>query len=755
VRYAYRLTVLGALLTSVSTVSAATVHVAQTAPGPAHDGASWQTAFTTVEAGLAAANAGDEVWVRAGSYVTEAEVPAGVSLYGNFVGTETDRDQRLGMPRFTILVKNYTRPILSFGAGVGSETVVNGFVFLGAGRGYNEGVIRCVDASPTISNNIFRRARKLAATDGPGVFISSQRGAPAIENNILTESPAEAIYCDSAGGRIVNNTIAGNGGAGIYSTGSTTPFLANNILAFNVWGVYIYRAPAAVMRNNCVFGNPGGDYAGMPDHGGEDGNISEDPRLLNYAYGNLHIASDSPCVDAGSDSDTAGDRDIDFQRRGLANPVDIGADECYEPGWAFVPPVVRVSPTGSDASDGRSWDQAKKTIQAGIDALAATGGEVWVSAGTYTPAPDADPQTGITLPAYVYLYGGFSGQETSRDQRDWVKYPTYLTNTATSNAVLTASGGHRASAVDGFVFSVTGHSVPPSLGMIWGRGASPIIQNNVFDGAAGPWGQAFVSVSGGFPLISHNTFAHVSPHATAAVVCSRAAPTIANNVFRDNATIIGVIKCIVSAPALITNNLFMGNSGGQGIITAEFSARVVGNTFVGNTAETSAYAQGSAGSYFANNIVAGNTFKYAAGYFRGPVSWLRNNCFYQSGDTRGLAGSNGNLDADPEFADANNGDYHLSATSPTVDAGDDGAADPLGVDLDGNPRRQGRHVDMGAYESSATAPSHHWNDVLDALRIAGGLQAVTPEEAAFLNADGVPGVGLADAAALLKILTAD
>lgn len=59
------------------------------------DGAAWATAFRTVEAGLAIAQPGDQLWVAKGTYTAPFTVPtssfivpAGVSLYGGFLGNE-------------------------------------------------------------------------------------------------------------------------------------------------------------------------------------------------------------------------------------------------------------------------------------------------------------------------------------------------------------------------------------------------------------------------------------------------------------------------------------------------------------------------------------------------------------------------------------------------------------------------------------------------------------------------------------------
>ena len=93
--------------------------------------------------------------------------------------------------------------------------------------------------------------------------------------------------------------------------------------------------------------------------------------------------------------------------------------------------IVRVSSGGNDANEGSSWSQAKRTVQAAIDAAAAAGGEVWVAAGTYAER--------ITLRSYVYVYGGFAGIETQRSERNWSAHPTVLDGNQ-GGSVVTASG---------------------------------------------------------------------------------------------------------------------------------------------------------------------------------------------------------------------------------------------------------------------------------------------------------------------------
>jgi hypothetical protein len=56
-----------------------------------------------------------------------------------------------------------------------------------------------------------------------------------------------------------------------------------------------------------------------------------------------------------------------------------------------------------------------------------------------------------------------------------------------------------------------------------------------------------------------------------------------------------------------------------------------------------------------------------------------------------------NVIGDAKFVDAAHGDFHLQPGSPARDAGAD--QNPLATDADGNPRRQGDKIDLGAYEA--------------------------------------------------------
>jgi len=89
---------------------ATVVYVKANATG-ANNGSSWTDAFTSLQSGLAAANATDEIWVATATYKPTATADRtisfalrnGVGVYGGFVGNETLRSQRDPVAHVTTL----------------------------------------------------------------------------------------------------------------------------------------------------------------------------------------------------------------------------------------------------------------------------------------------------------------------------------------------------------------------------------------------------------------------------------------------------------------------------------------------------------------------------------------------------------------------------------------------------------------------------------------------------------------------------
>lgn len=144
--------VVGLVLAIASATSAATVYVDASATGQ-NSGENWTDAFNDLQDALAAAGAGDEIWVAAGTYKpslrTDPLYPrsvtftlvSGVKLYGGFVGTEATLEARgtdglTTGSRLTRLsgdigaVGTYTDNAYHVvtASGVDDETVLEGFV---------------------------------------------------------------------------------------------------------------------------------------------------------------------------------------------------------------------------------------------------------------------------------------------------------------------------------------------------------------------------------------------------------------------------------------------------------------------------------------------------------------------------------------------------------------------------------------------------------------------------------------------------
>ncbi|MBP7937263.1 MAG: right-handed parallel beta-helix repeat-containing protein, partial [Phycisphaerae bacterium] len=351
-----------------------------------NDGSSWELAKQTVQAGIdaTAGPGGGDVWVAAGTYSERITLGIFFHVYGGFAGTETSPDQRDWVTHATILDGNAGGSVVSvtFGSVL---SVLDGFT-LRNGKAASGGGIHCSSSSPRISNNTIAGN---SASYGGGISCSG--GSPTISNNTISGNNAQAsgllgggggIYCVSSSPTILNNTITGNAGkrgGGIYCD-SSSPTITNTIIGSNSSGIYASGSGTLSLRHNCVYGNAAYDYSGLADPTGTDGNISVDPQLLAVEYGEVHLGSNSPCIDAGDDAVVRpGWVDMDGEPRVQGVRVDIGADEFDGTTPSFTPRVVRVSPSGNDDHDGSSWELAKRTVQAGINAIAGPGGgDVWV-----------------------------------------------------------------------------------------------------------------------------------------------------------------------------------------------------------------------------------------------------------------------------------------------------------------------------------------------------------------------------------------
>ncbi|MBD3335675.1 MAG: hypothetical protein GF355_09180 [Candidatus Eisenbacteria bacterium] len=97
-----------------------------------------------------------------------------------------------------------------------------------------------------------------------------------------------------------NRSIVGTGGNLLVSGSAVS--VTNSIVAFAVTGGgVVAEGPEPVLVCCDGYGNNGGDYLGMADPTGTNGNISADPLFCDPDHDDYHLAADSPCLPEHND----------------------------------------------------------------------------------------------------------------------------------------------------------------------------------------------------------------------------------------------------------------------------------------------------------------------------------------------------------------------------------------------------------------------------------------------------------------------
>lgn len=207
------------------------------------------------------------------------------------------------------------------------------------------------------------------------------------------------------------------------------------------------------------------------------------------------------------------------------------------------------------------------------------------------------------------------------------------------------------------------------------------------------------------------------------ISCSFSSPTITNNIITGNrASNGGGIYCMWSSSPNIINNVITGNSAsisGGGIYCEFLSfSTITNNVITGNEALGGWLNDGGGGIYcyffssptITNNIIAENISNSGGAgihcyYFSSPSITYDDVWGNFPLDYSGCGAGIGCISEDPLFMDPTLNDYHLSADSPCIDAGDNNASGLPESDFEGNPRivdgdgdEVDVFVDMGAFE---------------------------------------------------------
>jgi hypothetical protein len=386
--------------------------------------------------------------------------------------------------------------------------------------------------------------------------------------------------------------------------------------------------------------------------------------------------------------------------------------------------VVYVDADASAGGDGTSWGTAYKYLQDGL-ADASSGDDIWVAEGTYKPDQGGGKTAGdrtatFQLKTEVGLYGGFAGNESSLEERDWKINETILSGDLDGNDVdvndpadlvdeptrgensyyvVTGSGTGTNTILDGFTITAGNANVQGTnnagAGM-YNNNSSPIVANCTFRGNSADMAGSAMYNSYGSPTITNCTFTGNGAH-QGSIYNYFSSPTMTNCRFIGNSNVWyggGICNFYGNNP-ILTNCTFSGNHGmwGGGIYNYSTKATVTNCTFINNSAEYGGgmYNSVDSNTTVTNCILWSNTAPNGAQtYDSGTSSTTISYCDIQDG------GGGTNISSDPIFVDANGPDnipgteddnMRLLPGSPCIDAGDNNPV-PLGVtsDPDGNPR---------------------------------------------------------------------
>ena len=263
----------------------------------------------------------------------------------------------------------------------------------------------------------------------------------------------------SSGSKVVNATIARNTGAGVDMTagGSGDAHVYNSI----IWGntqLYLQNDPG--FRNSAYHEVVSSDpatpdendniYVAKENRGDKFGPMFDAPSLKTsydrdfnwresaYPLWSWNVLEGSVMIDKGNndyyDQNVYGSEDMAGNPRISGDRISVGA---YEYQYLPATRIRYVKPTATGTGDGSSWDNASGDLQKMIDDLADNNvsqqaGEVWVAAGTYKPQSQLisgmNYSASFRMRDGISVYGGFEGDETSKQERAKGTMPWDFTN---------------------------------------------------------------------------------------------------------------------------------------------------------------------------------------------------------------------------------------------------------------------------------------------------------------------------------------
>jgi hypothetical protein len=572
----------------------------------------------------------------------------------------------------------------------------------------NAGAMYLYSSNSVINNAIF--SGNISTTDGGA--LSTHSASPTITNALFSSNTAEnnggaiIFYSNSVQFNTILNNVtlsdnhAGNSGGGIRfasNNAASTLTINNSIiwdnLATNSGNELSLISAGSTTMNYSCYKNQTNDVELLNGtFTATNNNITSAPLFVDATAKDFKLFGTSPTVNSGLNSYNNTLEDVRGQARIQNTVIDMGAYEWTEgvDPYLSTGSIIYVDVNASGTNTGLNWSNAFTSLQSGLN-HAISGNQIWAAKCIYNPSYDYELGGSSRFYHFrmvegVEIYGGFSGTETSIDER--INFgmgetnETILSGDLNGDDIVTGSG-------ETLTFSNNSENCYHVI-----YNPEPLTSASVLNG---------FTVKGG-----HGNGAEPYDRGPG-IFNSSASPSLTNVTFTANKGVYGGGICNYMASPIVTNCLIFGNktSNSAGIENSTSSSPTIINTTISMNVAAN-YAGGmmnynNCSPILQNCIIWGNIATtgnqiYITG---GGTTTLNYSCYSNSTNdvvvASGSFGTNFSITVEPVFADASNEDFRLFGNSPPANTGLN-SYNSTTTDIRGQSRIQNTTIDMGAYE---------------------------------------------------------
>lgn len=320
---------------------------------------------------------------------------------------------------------------------------------------YVDAEVKNVNNSTSLVNQcvVYNNAageRAAVENAGGGLYLAGE--ATVVNSSIFNNENGGLRLAEGA--KVVNSTVSRNSSGGIDMIKDKAE--GYNVANTIIWGNSTLSTQYRPKFKNSAFheveagDSDGNIYVTAENRGDTNAPMFDAPSLKTsydrdfnwrqtaYPLWSWNVLEGSVMLSKGDqqsyDQSAYGSEDMAGNPRFNGSTIDIGA---YEFQQMLSTRIRYVKPVATGTGDGSSWENASGNLQNMIDELAKNNpqnlpGEVWVAAGTYVP--QVQVISGTTYSASflmrdgISVYGGFAGDESSKQEREVGKMPWNFVN---------------------------------------------------------------------------------------------------------------------------------------------------------------------------------------------------------------------------------------------------------------------------------------------------------------------------------------